>query len=106
MSHDSLVSTVCPSRPLLIPQLCLGLAFSKSTPPVFAVRVLLGFFESVFGPCLLSITVQWYLKEEQPFAAATWQMMLGLASSIMATFGVSLHFTLFAHLSLLCLALL
>lgn len=34
------------------------------------------------------VTVQWYLKEEQPFAAATWQMMLGAASSIMALFGV------------------
>lgn len=36
-----------------------------------------------------AVTVQWYLKEEQPFAAATWQMMLGAASSIMAIFGVS-----------------
>jgi hypothetical protein len=35
------------------------------------------------------VTVQWYLKEEQPFASATWQMMLGAASSIMALFGVS-----------------
>jgi hypothetical protein len=34
------------------------------------------------------VTVQWYLKEEQPFASATWQMMLGAASSIMALFGV------------------
>jgi hypothetical protein len=36
-----------------------------------------------------AVTVQWYLKEEQPFASATWQMMLGAASSIMALFGVS-----------------
>jgi hypothetical protein len=32
----------------------------------------------------LSITVQWYTKEEQPFASATWQMMLGAASSIVS----------------------
>lgn len=63
-------------------QLAFGLAFSFSIPPVWGIRFLLGFFESTFGPCLLSITVQWYTKEEQPFASATWQMMLGLASSI------------------------
>lgn len=32
----------------------MGLAFSLSIPPVFVIRVLLGFFESLFGPALTS----------------------------------------------------
>lgn len=51
--------------------LSFSLAFSMSVPPVWAIRFLLGFFEATFGPSLLAITVQWYTKEEQPFAAAT-----------------------------------
>jgi hypothetical protein len=35
-------------------QLVMGLAFSLSIPPVFAIRVLLGLFESIFGPALTS----------------------------------------------------
>lgn len=34
--------------------LLLGLGFSLSVPPVFAIRFLLGLFESLVGPCLLS----------------------------------------------------
>ena len=51
----------------------MGLAFSLSIPPVFAVRVLLGFAESIVGPGLLAITVQWFVKEEQPLIGAAWQ---------------------------------
>lgn len=34
--------------------LVFGIAFSMSIPPVFAVRFLLGFFESSFQPCLIT----------------------------------------------------
>ncbi len=34
--------------------LLLGLGFSLSIPPVFAIRFLLGLFESLVGPCLLA----------------------------------------------------
>ncbi|OCF31218.1 hypothetical protein I316_07187 [Kwoniella heveanensis BCC8398] len=67
--------------------LLIGLAFSLTIPPVFAIRFLLGFFESLFGPVLLSITVQWYLKDEQPFVSSIWQSMLGLSNVIMSFFG-------------------
>lgn len=36
--------------------LLFGLAFSFDMRPVFAIRVLLGISESVFGPCLLTST--------------------------------------------------
>ncbi|WRT63808.1 uncharacterized protein IL334_000733 [Kwoniella shivajii] len=74
--------------------LLMGLTFSLSIPPVFAIRFLLGFFESLFGPVLLSITVQWYLKEEQPFVSSVWQSMLGASQAIMSLFGYA-----FYHLS-------
>ncbi|WWD08936.1 hypothetical protein V865_007051 [Kwoniella europaea PYCC6329] len=64
--------------------LLMGLTFSLSVPPVFAIRFLLGFFESLFGPVLLSITVQWYLKDEQPFVSSVWQSMLGASSAVMS----------------------
>jgi MFS family permease len=60
----------------------MGLAFSLSVTPVFIIRVLLGLFESVFGPVLTAITVQWYLKEEQPVIQAIWQSMFGVASLV------------------------
>lgn len=76
----------------------MGLAFSLTIPPVFVIRVLLGFFESCFGPCLTSskadctprewfalnppVTVQWYLKEEQPVIQAIWQSMFGVANLV------------------------
>jgi hypothetical protein len=34
--------------------LLFGMTFAHTMPPVFAIRVLLGFFESLFGPVLLS----------------------------------------------------
>lgn len=37
----------------------------------------------------MTVTVQWYLKEEQPFVSATWQCMLGLNNCIMGLLGVS-----------------
>lgn len=55
------------------------MTFAYSVPPVLALRFLLGFFESVFGPVLLTITVQWYVKSEQPAVQAIWQSMLGAA---------------------------
>jgi MFS family permease len=60
------------------------MTFSFTVPPVLALRFLLGFFESVFGPCLLTITVQWYQKTEQPVVQAIWQSMLGAASTFIA----------------------
>ncbi|WWC58155.1 uncharacterized protein I303_100690 [Kwoniella dejecticola CBS 10117] len=74
--------------------LLMGLTFSLSIPPVFAIRFLLGFFESLFGPVLLSITVQWYLKDEQPFVSSVWQSMLGASQAVMSLFGYA-----FYHLS-------
>ncbi|WVR03573.1 hypothetical protein IAU60_000565 [Kwoniella sp. DSM 27419] len=71
--------------------LLMGLTFSLSVPPVFAIRFLLGLFESLFGPVLLSVTVQWYLKEEQPFVSAVWQSMLGLSTTIMSLFGYGFY---------------
>ncbi|KAL1413231.1 hypothetical protein Q8F55_000984 [Vanrija albida] len=71
--------------------LLFGLAFSLAVPPVFAIRFLLGFFESIVGPCLLSLTVQWYRKEEQPFVSAMWQMMLGLHSMIGGILGFAFY---------------
>lgn len=40
----------------------MGLAFSLHIPAIFGIRFLLGFTESIVGPGLLAITVQWYLK--------------------------------------------
>lgn len=34
-----------------LPQLLIGIGFSMSIPPVFALRYLLGFFESLIGEC-------------------------------------------------------
>jgi sugar phosphate permease len=58
---------------MLIVQLLLGIGFSMSMPPVFALRFLLGFFESLIGPVLISIMVQWYTVAEQPFVTTMWQ---------------------------------
>ncbi|ORY31060.1 major facilitator superfamily domain-containing protein [Naematelia encephala] len=71
--------------------LLLGLTFSLSIPPVFAIRFLLGFFESLVGPCLLAITVQWYLREEQAFVSSIWQCMLGVSSAISALLGFGFY---------------
>jgi MFS family permease len=60
------------------------MTFSFSVPPVLALRFLLGFTESCFGPCLLTITVQWYLKSEQAVVQAIWQSMLGAAVTVTA----------------------
>jgi MFS family permease len=60
------------------------MTFSFAVPPVLALRFLLGFFESVFGPVLLTITVQWYLLAEQPAVQAIWQSMLGAAITLIS----------------------
>jgi MFS family permease len=60
------------------------MTFSFRVPPVLALRFLLGFFESVFGPCLLTITVQWYLVADQAMVQAIWQSMLGAAITLIA----------------------
>ncbi|WVQ83739.1 hypothetical protein IAT38_005883 [Cryptococcus sp. DSM 104549] len=62
--------------------LLFGLGFSLSMPPVLAIRFLLGFFESLVGPTLLALMVQWYRVEEQPFVTSIWQSMLGLSVAI------------------------
>ncbi|RSH86801.1 uncharacterized protein EHS24_005074 [Apiotrichum porosum] len=64
--------------------LLLGIGFSMSMPPVFALRFLLGFFESLIGPVLISIMVQWYTVAEQPFVTTMWQCMLGTANAFTA----------------------
>jgi hypothetical protein len=35
-----------------------------------------------------AVTVQWYLKSEQPFVQAIWQCMLGVSSIITSILGV------------------
>ena len=67
------------------------MSFSFSVPPVLALRFLLGFFESVFGPVLLTITVQWYLKSEQPAVQAIWQSMLGAAIVVISLLGYGFY---------------
>ncbi|RSH83548.1 uncharacterized protein EHS24_007236 [Apiotrichum porosum] len=62
--------------------LLIGIGFSMSIPPVFALRYLLGFFESLIGPVIISIMVQWYKVSEQPFVTSMWQCMLGTSSII------------------------
>ncbi|XAO24864.1 hypothetical protein I312_103673 [Cryptococcus bacillisporus CA1280] len=62
--------------------LLFGLGFSLSIPPVLAIRFLLGFFESLVGPTLVALTVQWYRVEEQPFVTSVWQSMLGISTAI------------------------
>lgn len=44
--------------------LVFGLAFAMSIPPVFAIRALLGFFESSFGYVLFFIRV-WHKTDSQ-----------------------------------------
>lgn len=62
--------------------LSLWLTFSLTIPPILANRFLLGLFESTFNPCLVTITVQWYKREEQPWISAIWQSMVALATAI------------------------
>ena len=66
----------------LTKQLCFWLAFSKTVPPILANRALMGFFESTFNPCLITITVQWYKREEQPIVSAIWQSMFAFGTTI------------------------
>jgi hypothetical protein len=44
------------ARSLTRYQLLLGITFSLNVAPVFALRALLGFFESSFSPCLVAST--------------------------------------------------
>lgn len=62
--------------------LMFGLTFTLSIPPVFAIRFLLGLLESSFNPCLLAITVQWFIVEEQVAIVTIWQLMFVLAGFI------------------------
>ncbi|WOO79996.1 putative transporter [Vanrija pseudolonga] len=71
--------------------LLIGIAFSLSVPPVFAIRFLLGFFESIIGPCLLTLTVQWYLAPEQPLVQAVWQCMVGANTIISGILGYGFY---------------
>ncbi|KZO90461.1 MFS general substrate transporter, partial [Calocera viscosa TUFC12733] len=71
--------------------LLMGLAFSLNIPAVFGVRFLLGFFESLIGPCLLAIMVQWYLKQEQAYVSSFWQCMLGFNSVIGGLLGFGFY---------------
>ncbi|KAK6909677.1 hypothetical protein L486_00676 [Kwoniella mangroviensis CBS 10435] len=67
--------------------LVMGLAFSLDVKPVFAIRFLLGFFESSFSPCLVAITVQWFTAHEQTLITTVWQAMFaaaGFASNLIA----------------------
>jgi len=42
----------------------------------------MGFFESTFNPCLITITVQWYKRSEQPIVSAIWQSMFAFGTTI------------------------
>lgn len=72
-------------------QLLFALTFSLSIPPVFAIRTLLGFFESSFNPCLVSITVQWFTVEEQLKIVTIWQTMFALANFVSSIFGYAFY---------------
>ncbi|KEF52353.1 uncharacterized protein A1O9_11593 [Exophiala aquamarina CBS 119918] len=67
--------------------LIFALAFTKNVPGVWAIRFLLGFFESAFAPCLLAITVQWYRKKEQPMVTTVWQAAFGAAQGFSSLMG-------------------
>ncbi|ODN77029.1 hypothetical protein L202_05573 [Cryptococcus amylolentus CBS 6039] len=71
--------------------LIIGLGFSFNIHAVFGVRFLLGFTESVVGPCMLALMVQWYRIEEQPFVTSIWQAMLGTATGISALFAYGFY---------------
>lgn len=71
--------------------LLMGIAFSLNVKAVFALRFLLGLFESLIGPCLLSLTVQWYRKEEQPFVSSMWQCMIGLHNIVGGLLGFGFY---------------
>lgn len=77
--------------------LLMGIAFSLNVKAVFALRFLLGLFESLIGPVLLSITVQWYKKEEQPFVSALWQAMLGLNGVVNGLLGFGFYHVKHTH---------
>jgi len=62
--------------------LLFGITFSLKVAPVFVLRTLLGFFESSFNPCLVAITVQWFLAEEQAMITTVWQLMFVLANFV------------------------
>lgn len=84
----------------------MGLTFSLSIPPVFVIRVLLGFFESFFHPCLVAgtsrpsqaraklkflVTVQWFLKSEQVLLITIWQSMFALSNLIAAVLAYAFY---------------
>lgn len=71
--------------------LLMGIAFSLNVKAVFALRFLLGLFESLIGPVLLSITVQWYRKDEQPFVSAMWQAMICLNNIVGGLLGFGFY---------------
>ncbi|ORX38061.1 major facilitator superfamily domain-containing protein [Kockovaella imperatae] len=62
--------------------LMFGLTFALDIKAVFAIRFLLGLLESSFNPCLLAITVQWFLIEEQVKIVTIWQLQFVLAGII------------------------
>ena len=67
--------------------LIFALAFTKNVGGVWAIRILLGLFEASFAPCLVAITVQWYLKEEQAMITTIWQAAFGIAGIISSLLG-------------------
>ncbi|RSH83798.1 hypothetical protein EHS25_005413 [Saitozyma podzolica] len=74
--------------------LLLGITFSLNVAPVFALRALLGFFESSFSPCLVAITVQWFTTDEQTLITTVWQTMFacaGFVSNLLAYGFYQLH---------------
>jgi hypothetical protein len=97
-------------------QLLLGITFSLNVAPVFALRALLGFFESSFSPCLVAstsippsgalrsalqrrladraVTVQWFTTDEQTLITTVWQTMFacaGFVSNLLAYGFYQLH---------------
>lgn len=70
-----------------IHQLIFALAFTKNVGGVWAIRLLLGMFESSFSPCLVAITVQWYLKHEQAYITTIWQAMFAVAGCFSSLMG-------------------
>ncbi len=68
-------------------QFVLIMGFVKDFRPIFALRLLLGISQAIFGPCLLRMSSIWYRKTEQPTITAAYQSMLGVASIISSLLG-------------------
>ena len=59
--------------------------------PMSVIEYVTASHQSSFTSDAVTVTVQWFLKEEQPMVQAIWQAMLGVAGVLTNLFGVSSH---------------